>query len=65
MSAYGGEGPDAAPQTKKKKRSKGLPKGIIEHKIEGRLQARLLHNEDIVQKNIPGLFYRTCAHCSR
>ena len=36
-------------------------KGIIEHRIEGKLQARLLYKEDIVQKNIPGLFDRTCS----
>ena len=58
MSAYGGEGPDTAPQPKKKKGSKGLPKGIIEHRTKGKLQARLSYKEDgmIVRKNIPGLF---------
>ena len=55
MSAYGGEGPDTAPQPKKKKGSKGLPKGIIEHRTKGKLQARLSYKEDgkVVSKH-PG-----------
>ena len=49
---------DATPITKKKKGSKGLPKGITEHQSK-KLQARLSYKgEDgkTIQRFIPGLF---------
>ena len=49
---------DATPITKKKKGSKGLPKGITEHRSK-KLQARLSYKgEDgkTIQRFIPGLF---------